>query len=272
MTTNGAWGGGRARVSTYARRRLERLALAALDRLDGRSGIDDDQRALLLDDLGEDLDDLSRQAEDGGVGEERAEEMATIRATILWLEGRGASPGPTAVEHFERGLGTIHRRPNALEASRRSAYLAAIGGLGGDAEAASRIRRRSPGLDDPAGYGKVLAFQGRRLRGLLRERGMSIGELAERSEIDDVVLLISFLLGLEEIRFEEAMRLAGALDVSPARFSEGVRWVPGAGVYEIDPEAAVPAEDDMLDEDEDAGPPRPEEGRSGDAGEGGGAR
>jgi len=253
----GLWAG----VPTSGRRVLERFAVAVLRRVGEAPGLDDDQRAWLLQDLGQALDAQIEDAKEGGVSRQAAQRMATIRATMLWLSGRGASPGAPAVEYLEQSLRSIDRRPTERELFQRNLYLAAIGELGGDVRSASQIWREPFDLGDPAGHGKVLAFQGRKLRSLMQERGMSIGELADRSEIDDIPLLVSLIFGLEEMRFEEAMRLAGALGVSPARFSEGVRFVPGhpdgTGVYEIDPEVDVP--------EEDAFPPRSDETGEGGA-------
>jgi hypothetical protein len=237
---------------------FRRASAAALGRRARASALDDRQRAWLIEDLKVTLGELTEEAEGGAVSGQTAARMATIRATILWLQGRGASPGAVAVAYLEEGLRSICRPDLFLwrnpflrlkyrartpcawlppciqtatewELFRRGACLAAIGELGGDVEAASRIWRPSTDPGDPAGRGKALARQGRKLRSLMWERGMSIGELADRSGIDDLVLLISFLFGLEEMRFEEAMRLAGALRVSPARFSEGIRF-EGGGV------------------------------------------
>jgi transcriptional regulator with XRE-family HTH domain len=212
---------------------------------DEKPGLDDRQRAWLLEDSKQYLEALTEDIEAGGGNIATAKLITTVRAMVAWLEGRGASPGRAGIEYIGKNLATVYPRPTEHELFQRGAYLAAIGELGGDVAAASNVWRDPAELGDPDQLAKVLAFQGRKLRSLMLERRMSIRELAERSEVAEVVL-IPILFGIEEMRFEEAMRLAGALDVSPAQFSDGIRFLPdpdGTGAVEIDPDHDVAEED-----------------------------
>jgi transcriptional regulator with XRE-family HTH domain len=235
------YAGGRACWSAPIRMSARRVALALIARSGEKPRLDDHQRAWLLADSKQYLEALTEDIDAGGVSIATARLITTVGATVAWLEGRGAPPGRPGIEYMGKNLASIYPRPSEHELFQRGVYLAAISDLGGDATAAAAIWREPGGLGDPDEWAKLLAFQGRKLRSLVRERGMTIRQLADRSEIDEVVL-ISLLFGTEEMRFEEMMRLAGALDVDPARLSEGVRFLSdpdGIGVVEIDPDLDV---------------------------------
>jgi hypothetical protein len=207
---------------------MDRIALAILDPAGEAPGLDDAGRAWLLADAEEDLDALVDDAENRGIGERAAREMLVVRALIGWLEG-GDRPGAGAIEYLEREVGTVPRNPSDGELAQREILLAAIAELGGDEEAASR-RWREPSVD-PDEVRRLLDLQGRRIRAISEERGLTIGELAERSGIDTVTL-VSILYGLEEMRASEWLRLSEALGVPLDRFFDEGAHLPG------------PAEDD----------------------------
>lgn len=203
------------------RRLAERIAFGLLDRFGDRTGLDEAQRVWLLEDVKEDLAAMVDDAENRGVTERAAREMLVIRALIGWLEG-GEQPGSEAIRYLESAVRAIPRNPREDELAQRNSYLAAIGDLGGDEEAASRLWRQPSG--DPEQMRMLLDFQGRRIRGLMEERGLSVGELAQRTGID-TVSLVSILFGLEEMRAVEWTRLSEALGVRLDDLVDGHRLV-----------------------------------------------
>jgi hypothetical protein len=125
---------------------------------------------------------------------------------------------------------------------RRDAYLAAIGELGCDEEAAAKLWR--DGVDGRTRA--LLDFQGRKPRGRIEELGLTIGDLAERTVID-TARLVAVLFGQEEMGAIEWTGLSEALDVQLDWVLEGVRFVPrtspdGRGFYEIEPAEGESAE------------------------------
>jgi hypothetical protein len=189
----------------------------------------------LLADIREDLAAMVDDAENRRITERAAGEMLVIRALVDWLEG-GEPPGPEATGYLERSVKAIPRDPDEDELARRSIYLAAIGDLGGDEDSASDLWR--DGIDERTRV--LLDFQGRKLRGRMKELGLTVGELARRSDIDKV-RLVGILSGQEEMRAFEWIRLSVALDVPLEWMLEGVRFVPrtgpeAQGFHEIEPE------------------------------------
>lgn len=208
-------------LDAAAGRIAERIAFSLLDRFDDGAGLDEAQRAWLLEDVKEDLAAMVDDAENRGVTERAAREMLVIRALIGWLEG-GEQPGSEAIRYLESAVSAIPRNPREDELAQRNSYLAAIGDLGGDEEAASRLWRQPSG--DPEQIRMLLDFQGRRLRQLIEERGLSVGELAQRTGID-TVSLVSILFGLEEMRAVEWTRLSEALGARLDDLVDGHRLV-----------------------------------------------
>jgi hypothetical protein len=193
----------------------------------------------LLEDIREDLAAMVDDAENRGLTGRGTEEMLVVRALVDWLEG-GEPPGVEAIGYLERTVKAIGQDPGEEELGLRDAYLAAIGDLGGDEEAARKLRQED--VDERTR--PLLDFQGRKLRGRMKELGLTIGELAEKSDID-TVRLVGLLSGQEEMGAIEWIGLSEALDVSPDWMLEGVRFVPragprGRGFYEVEPEASGP--------------------------------
>jgi hypothetical protein len=221
------------------RGRLRRLAARiglAPRRLVAAQRLDRAQRAWLLQDIREDLAAMVDDAENRGLSERGAEEMLVVRALVDWLEG-GEPPGPQAVGYLERSVKAIGRDPGEEELALRNAYLAAIGDLGGDEEAAGELRPE--GVDEQ--MRPLLDLQGRRLRGRMEELGLTAGELVRRSGID-AVALVAILSGQEEMRAGQWLDLSEALEVPLEWMFEGVRFVPRTGpeergFYETEPEA-----------------------------------
>jgi hypothetical protein len=221
-------------VSARLRRAALRIARAALDRLDDGTRLSPSQRTWLLEDVQEDLVAMVDDAENREIGERGAREILVIRALVGWLEG-GDPPGADAIGYLERAVKTIPRDPDEDELAQRTTYLAAIGDLGGDEESASGPRR--DGIDERTRV--LLDFQGRKLRGRMEERGLTIGELVEKSDIDSL-RLVAILFGQEEMGAIEWTGLSEVLDVPLDWMLEGIRFVPrtgpeGRGFYEIEP-------------------------------------
>jgi hypothetical protein len=218
----------------------------------GAVGLDEAQRAWLLQDAREDLDGLIDDAENRRIGGRAAREMLAARVLIDWLEG-GAPPDADAIELLERGLKRFPRRPSEDEVAQRDALLTAISDIRDEGVAASRPRQDpKEGWGDPRRYRRVIGFQGRRIRGLIEGRGLTLGEVSWRSGIDTVTL-VSIVFGLEEMRFRESMGLSRALGVDLGWFAEGVTFIPdpaggGEGVVVIDP-ALDPGSEEGTGED-----------------------
>ncbi len=228
-------------MSGLLRRLTGRMARAALDRLDDTRRLTSAQRAWLLQDVEEDLAAMVDDAENRGVTERTADEMLVVRALVGWLEG-GEPPPAGAIGYLERSVAVVPRNPDEDELFRRTTYLAAIGDLGGDEEEAGELRQEE--VEERTR--PLLDLQGRKLRGRMKQLGLTIGELAEKSDID-AARLVGLLSGQEEMGAVEWIGLSEALDVSPDWMLEGIRFVPragpeGRGLYEIEPEASGSAE------------------------------
>jgi transcriptional regulator with XRE-family HTH domain len=88
---------------------------------------------------------------------------------------------------------------------------------------------------DP-GSGARRARFAKTIERMRRDAGLSLDELAERSEIPAPELM-AILGGDIEARVDTIYLLAGALGIDPAELFEGVAWVPGpkgGGHYEVD--------------------------------------
>ncbi len=197
--------------------RLRGLADDLIDRLpirDGR-GLDRRQRLFLLRDFREDLADQVDDAEHRGISERGAARLTTTRAMIRWL-GRGELPGPDAVPLLERMLASISRNTDERELAEREALVAAIHDLGGDDRAAAGIWRE-PAEEDP----EALAAYGRALHKLMLTAGLTVAELADRTDLEPSTV-VAYLCGTEEARFVETLWLLDALGVPPDEFAERV--------------------------------------------------
>jgi transcriptional regulator with XRE-family HTH domain len=191
----------------------------------------------LLEDIREDLAAMVDDAENRGITDRATGEMLVIRTLVDWLQG-GEPPGIEAIGYLKSTVEAIPDNPDQEEVAQRDAYLAAIGDLGGDEEAAGELGRED--VDDRTR--PLLDFQGRKLRGRMEELGLTVGELARRSGIDKVTL-VAILSGQEEMRATHWLDLSEALDVPLEWMLEGIRFVPragpeGRGSYEIEPEAS----------------------------------
>ncbi len=75
-----------------------------------------------------------------------------------------------------------------------------------------------------------------RLTRIQRSRGLSIGQLARRSKIDEFELATIFR-GARDLQIQTVFRLAAALDCEPATLLQGIEWIPdqvGGGRFEIE--------------------------------------
>lgn len=71
---------------------------------------------------------------------------------------------------------------------------------------------------------------------LRRQRGYSLDQLVERSQIERGEVE-SILRGEAEANVDSIYRLAGALDVTPGELYRGMAWIPdgeGGGEFRID--------------------------------------
>lgn len=83
--------------------------------------------------------------------------------------------------------------------------------------------------------GEAAAALGRRIETIRAERGLAIGELAARVDIDRSSLE-AILRGDSGVEFFEFGRLAAALGVDPGELLDGIEWVPdgrGGGDYRV---------------------------------------
>lgn len=191
------------------RRTVRRIVRSTVDRLRRCRRPSPSQRARLLADVREDLEAMVDDAENRRVTERAAREMLAARSLVGWLEGDDARPGAEAIRYLKRTAGLVAPEPGEDELAVRRTYLAAIDELVGH-EASSRAGIESSGAIDED---RVLPdLQGRLIRGLMEERGLTVGGLARRSGIDTVTL-VSLLFGLEMMGTEELIRLSGALGV-----------------------------------------------------------
>ncbi len=216
----------RAWLAELRRRLTERVTLGLVDRMGDAPGLDSAQRSWLLQDFREDLDCQIEDAEERGITERGARELVSTRAIVEWLDV-GDFPPPAGIELLEKAVARTPRRPSRQDRWRRDAYLAAIGELGGDEEAATRLWR--DGVDEQTR--ELPDFQGRKLRGRMEELGLTIGDLAERTGID-TVRLVAVLFGQEEMGSIEWAGLSEALDVPLDWMFDGIRLVPRAGPEE----------------------------------------
>jgi hypothetical protein len=228
------WRWARLWLAELRRRGTERITLALLDRMGYAPRLDAAQRSWLLQDFREDLDCQIEDAEERRITERGARELVSTRAIVEWLEV-GDFPPAVGIELLEKAVARMPRHPSRQERWRRDTYLAAIGELGGDEEAAAKLWR--DGVDERTRV--LLDFQGRKLRGRMEELGFTIGDLAERTGID-TVRLVAVLFGQEEMGSIEWTGLSEALDVPLDWMLEGIRFVPrtspeGRGFYEIEP-------------------------------------
>jgi hypothetical protein len=178
------WRWARVWLAELRRRLTERVTLGLLDRMGDAPGLDAAQRSWLLKDLREDLDDQIEDAEERGIAERDARELIATRAMVEWLEA-GDFPPAAGIEFLEKEVARTPRHPGRQERRRRDAYLAAIGELGGDEEAAAK--RWRDGIDESTR--ELLDFQGRKLRGRMEDLGLTIGVHVERTGIDTVRLV-----------------------------------------------------------------------------------
>jgi hypothetical protein len=213
------WRWARSSLFELRRRLTEWVALRLLDRMGDAPRLDSEQRSWLLQDFREDLDDQIEDAEERGITERGARELVATRALVEWLE-LGDFPPAAGIELLEKGVAQTPRHPSRKDRWRRDVYLAAIGELGGDEEAAAKLWR--DGVDEQTR--ELLDFQGRKLRGRMEELGLTIGDLAERTGID-TVRLVAVLFGQEEMGSIEWTGLSEALDVPLVWMLDGVPLV-----------------------------------------------
>jgi hypothetical protein len=202
------------------------VAVRLLDGIGKGSALDDRQRAWLIGELEADLSD---QIEDlrltGTVPSElAAREMVLTDAVIGWLRN-GDDPGPCASRLLE--MHQELRRPwqGGSDRVAEAAYAAALADLSDGDVLPSGI---SPQLGGPVQRWRMLDFQGRKVRGLMEGRGMTIAGLAEQSGVD-IVDLVAILFGLTEMGLRDWQLLSGALEVDLDAAFIGIRFVPKAG-------------------------------------------
>jgi len=138
-----------------------------------------------------------------------------IRSLIRWLE-RGELPGPEAIPCLEAQLASIGRDADEHEIKERAALVAAIYELGGNGRIAAGIWREP----DP----DVSRVFGRTLHRLMRQAGLTVFDLAGRSDLERSAV-VAYLYGTEQPRLEEVLRLAGALGAEPEVLLRGAAAV-----------------------------------------------
>ncbi|HEX4304807.1 MAG TPA: helix-turn-helix domain-containing protein [Solirubrobacterales bacterium] len=180
------------------------------------------------------------------LADQSVEEMLRNRDVLVWLRG-GPLPDEGAVELLETNLAVFFRAPATDEEANAAALRAALDELrraqavaraagdfwsDRDAEASGFTQRERSRLGD-------------RLDDLRKAKGMTVGNLAERSGVD-VVTIVATIYGADEVGTLDLMYLAGALEVEPR---------------ELFPECSGSAED----EEEGNRPSGPSDGPGGDS-------
>jgi transcriptional regulator with XRE-family HTH domain len=168
----------------------------------------------VIDTLEGDLDCLVDDAAKRGITERSAEELLLTVAVLDWLRG-GNLPGKGALDFMEEHVAVMNSARHDDEVELRDALRAVLEELSGaqrEAIAAGRWSERE--LNAETALGRRLRRFGRNLDGLRRSRGLTIGELADRADMD-VVNVVAFIVGAEEPGADALWMLAGALSTDP---------------------------------------------------------
>ena len=187
-------------------------SLLVEDAGDRAGGLSPEHRARVIDSLEGDLDCLVDDAAERGITERSAGELLLTVAILGWLRG-GELPGRGAVDFMERHVAALNGARHDEEIELRDALRAVLEELAGAqwrAMAAGRWSERD--LDAETAQERRLRRFGRNLDGLRRSSGLTIGELAERAEMD-VVNVVAYIAGAEEPGADALRALAGALSV-----------------------------------------------------------
>jgi transcriptional regulator with XRE-family HTH domain len=171
-------------------------------------------RAEVVDALEGDLDCLVNDAATRGISERSAGELLLTVAVLDWLRG-GPVPGRGAIDFVEDRValmnGAVHQGEQELKDAFR-ATLEELVRLQREAIAAGRWADRE--INREASLGHRLRRFGRKVDSTRRLRGLTIGELADRADMD-VINVVAYILGAEEPLVSALEGLASALSVDP---------------------------------------------------------
>jgi transcriptional regulator with XRE-family HTH domain len=197
-----------------------------LDRIEKGPALDDPQRAWLIEELEADLSDQIEDIRETGKApaELGAREMVETRGVIRWLRD-GLDPGPAASRFLEKHEELYRPVQGDSDLAALAAYAAAIADLrDGDVVPSAAPPRRG----DPEQRRRILDFQGRKIRALIEDRGLTIARLADLSGVD-IVELVAILYGLTDMALRDWELLSAALEVDLDAAFVGIRFVPAAG-------------------------------------------
>ncbi|MBS1881478.1 MAG: helix-turn-helix transcriptional regulator [Actinobacteria bacterium] len=180
------------------------------------AGLDPTNRAAVVVSLEGELDDLVDDAARRGVTDHGAEALLVTAAILGWLRDGGELPGEGAIECLEIHAAIFVDARHEEERELQRAFGDVLGAFAqAQAQAIAAGRWRGRRVDVEAAEERTLRGFGANLDDLRGSRGLSIGELAERSGLD-VVTVVGLIKGAESVGFGEIRLLAGALGVEPS--------------------------------------------------------
>jgi transcriptional regulator with XRE-family HTH domain len=211
-------------------------------------------RGRAIDSLEGDLDCLMDDAASGGIGRRSAEELLLTVAVLDWLRG-GAPPGRGAVDFVEDHVALMNGAVRPDEEDLQRAFRRTLEVLvQSEAESIASARWSGRDLNQEAAAGRRLRRFGRKVDSTRRLRGLTIGDLADRADLD-VLRVVAFILGSDEPDPATLEALSEALSLCPGQlippdFRPAEGWVDDELIGDL------PDPDQMAD--------APEEGSEGD--------
>jgi hypothetical protein len=179
----------------------------------GGAGIGPVARARVISALEGDRDCLVDEAAERPITERAAEELLLTDGLLRWLRG-GEPPGPGAAELLEKHLAGFTRAPERTERELAEGLDTVLKELV-RAQAEATVSGPDEGEADVEALTRSDRRRfGERLDELMKDKNMTVGELAVRSEIE-VVRIVGFVYGVEEAGAVEMMGLAAALEAEP---------------------------------------------------------
>jgi hypothetical protein len=186
--------------------------------------------------LAAEVNDMLEDAAKRGVSERGAEVLLLTADVVRWLRDGGELPGKGAIELVELHVALFNDARHEDEREAQQALLAVLLALvDAQAEVIRGGRWRHRRVNAEAAQERERRRFGANLDELRRKRGMTIGELAERAQLE-VLAVVRFIFAAEEAGETEIRLLAGALDVEPGALFPDLPagMVGGTGVAEAE--------------------------------------